>query len=82
MLRQGKTIEDGPADCDNYVLGKKLGAGSFGQILEGKERKTGRRVAVKLEERRATRSCTTSSGCTARWRAARVSRPCTGTVRR
>ena len=38
---------------DNYVLGKKLGAGSFGQIFEGKERKTGRRVAVKLEERRA-----------------------------
>ena len=38
---------------DKYVLGKKLGAGSFGQIFEGRERKTGRRVAVKLEERRA-----------------------------
>ena len=37
----------------NYVLGKKLGSGSFGQIFEGKERKTGRRVAIKLEERRA-----------------------------
>ena len=38
---------------DQYVLGKKLGSGSFGQIFEGKERKTGRRVAIKLEERRA-----------------------------
>ena len=38
---------------DQYVLGKKLGSGSFGQIFEDEERKTGRRVAIKLEERRA-----------------------------
>ena len=37
----------------NYVLGKKLGYGSFGEIFEGKELKTGRRVAIRLELARA-----------------------------
>lgn len=53
-------VPDSPSDGSNlcvgggYVLGPKLGAGSFGEIFLGKHRITGKEVAVKLEAGNST----------------------------
>ena len=45
------TVRDG-----QYILNKKIGTGSFGQVYLGFERGTGREIAIKLEHKESTRN--------------------------